>query len=174
MFFVLKLIDRRKRLLVCIIGKSNKGDEEEHINDGWGEEVIRRAEEEEEEGERGGYEGDREGNGAFKAWADQVVDRVGVASQGCVRLACDFEIEWDRSIFLFKGEFRESRCACVRRVDVSKLRCAVHECSSISTLEWAWNNTPWGKKFENGTVRDQVWFPQTPKEVNSYCLTSSP
>jgi len=25
-------------------------------------------------------------------------------------------------------------------------------------LEWAWNNTPWGKKFENGTVRDQVWF----------------
>ena len=43
-------------------------------------------------------------------------------------------------------------------VDVSKLRCAVHECTSISTLEWAWNNTPWGKKFEDGTVMDQAWF----------------
>ena len=43
-------------------------------------------------------------------------------------------------------------------VDVSKLRCAVHECTSISTLEWAWNNTPWGKKFEHGRVRDQAWF----------------
>ena len=31
-------------------------------------------------------------------------------------------------------------------VDVSKLSCAVHECSSISTLEWAWNNMPWGEK----------------------------
>jgi len=43
-------------------------------------------------------------------------------------------------------------------VDVSKLRCVVHECTSISTLEWAWNNTPWGKKFEHGRVRDQAWF----------------
>ena len=43
-------------------------------------------------------------------------------------------------------------------VNVSKLRCVVHECTSISTLEWAWNNTPWGKKFEHGRVRDQAWF----------------
>jgi len=60
--------------------KEQKGDEEEHINDGWEEEVIRRAEEEEEEGERRGYEGGREGNGAFKAWTDEVVDGIGDAS----------------------------------------------------------------------------------------------
>ena len=27
-----------------------------------------------------------------------------------------------------------------------KLQWCVHECSSISTLEWAWNNTGWGEK----------------------------
>ncbi|CCO16099.1 predicted protein [Bathycoccus prasinos] len=43
-------------------------------------------------------------------------------------------------------------------VDVSKLGCAVYECSSISTLAWAWNHFPWGEKFEDGTVRDQAWF----------------
>ena len=43
-------------------------------------------------------------------------------------------------------------------VNVSKLCWNVHECSSISTLEWAWNNMPWGEKFEDGTVRDQAWF----------------
>jgi hypothetical protein len=47
------------------------------------------AEEEEEERERRA----RFGNGAVEAWTEQVVDRVGVASQGCVCLACDFEIE---------------------------------------------------------------------------------
>ena len=43
-------------------------------------------------------------------------------------------------------------------VDVSKLRWAVHECSSISTLEWVWNNTNWGKKDQSGRVIDQAWF----------------
>jgi hypothetical protein len=43
-------------------------------------------------------------------------------------------------------------------VDVSDLCGSVCECSSISTLEWAWNHIPWGEKFEDGTVRDQVWF----------------
>ena len=43
-------------------------------------------------------------------------------------------------------------------VNVSKLCWNVHECSSISTLEWAWNHIPWGEKFEDGTVRDQAWF----------------
>ena len=43
-------------------------------------------------------------------------------------------------------------------VDVSKLCVSVHECSSISTLEWAWNNMPWGKKDESGRVIDQAWF----------------
>ena len=54
-----------------------------------GKKIIRRAEEEEEEGERRA----RRGNGAVEAWTDEVVDRVGVASQGCVCLACAFEIE---------------------------------------------------------------------------------
>ncbi len=43
-------------------------------------------------------------------------------------------------------------------VDASGLRCAVHEYTSISTLEWAWNDMDWGKKFESGQVVDQVWF----------------
>jgi len=43
-------------------------------------------------------------------------------------------------------------------VNVSKLCVIVYECTSISTLEWAWNNITWGKKFENGTVMDQAWF----------------
>jgi len=43
-------------------------------------------------------------------------------------------------------------------VNVSGLSASVYECSSISTLEWAWNNIHWGEKFEDGTVRDQAWF----------------
>jgi len=31
-------------------------------------------------------------------------------------------------------------------VNVSELRWGAYECSSISTLEWVWNNIPWGKK----------------------------
>ena len=34
----------------------------------------------------------------------------------------------------------------------------IHECSSISMLELAWNSTNWGWKFEDGTVKDQAWF----------------
>ena len=43
-------------------------------------------------------------------------------------------------------------------VDVSKLHWDVHECSSISTLEWMWNNIPWGKKDKRGRVMNQVTF----------------
>ena len=43
-------------------------------------------------------------------------------------------------------------------VNVSKLCWNVHECSSISTLEWAWNNMPWGEKDNDGDVADQAWF----------------
>ena len=43
-------------------------------------------------------------------------------------------------------------------VDVSKLSCAVHECTSISTLELAWNHFPWGKKDDEGRVMDQAYF----------------
>jgi hypothetical protein len=43
-------------------------------------------------------------------------------------------------------------------VKVSKLRWSIHECTSISTLEWAWNNFEWGGKFDDGTVADQASF----------------
>ncbi len=43
-------------------------------------------------------------------------------------------------------------------VDVSKLCVSVHVCSSISTLEWAWNNIPWGEKDGEGNVLDQALF----------------
>jgi hypothetical protein len=43
-------------------------------------------------------------------------------------------------------------------VDVSQEGWCVYECSSLSTLEWEWNNMDWGWKFDNGTVRDQTWF----------------
>ena len=43
-------------------------------------------------------------------------------------------------------------------VDVSELKWAVYECSSISTLGWAWNNMEWGKKYIDGRVRDQACF----------------
>ena len=43
-------------------------------------------------------------------------------------------------------------------VDVSKLRVTIDECSSIPTLEWAWNQMPWGKKKKRGRVLDQAWF----------------
>ena len=43
-------------------------------------------------------------------------------------------------------------------VNVSELKWAVWECSSISTLEWAWNHMPWGAKSKSGIVMDQAWF----------------
>jgi hypothetical protein len=43
-------------------------------------------------------------------------------------------------------------------VNVSGLGSSVHECSSISTLELAWNNIPWGEKDIYGRVMDQTWF----------------
>jgi len=43
-------------------------------------------------------------------------------------------------------------------VDVSKLNWGIYECSSISTLELAWNYTRWGEKSKSGRVMDQAWF----------------
>ena len=57
------------------------------------EATLRRAEKEEEEGERGGDRTGESGVGEVEAWTDQGVDGIGDASQGCVRLACAFEIE---------------------------------------------------------------------------------
>ena len=43
-------------------------------------------------------------------------------------------------------------------LDVSKLGWNVHECSSVSTLEWAWNHIRWGEKDDRGSVIDQALF----------------
>ena len=92
------------------IGKRQFGQKEEKkdiilLKHTHGEEAsIRRAEEEEEKGEGKSCRTNESGDGAVEAWTDEAMDGIGVASQGCVRLACDFEIKWDGSIFLFKGE----------------------------------------------------------------------
>ena len=39
-------------------------------------------------------------------------------------------------------------------VNVSGLGLIVYECSSISTLEWAWNHWAWGEKAKGGSVMD--------------------
>ena len=43
-------------------------------------------------------------------------------------------------------------------VNVLKLGWGVFECSSISTLEWVWNNETLGRESISGNVMDQVWF----------------
>jgi hypothetical protein len=44
------------------------------------------------------------------------------------------------------------------RVNASELGIVVWECASISTLEWVWNNMPWGEKDDGGSVIDQTLF----------------
>ena len=61
--------------------------------------------------------------------------------------------------FFFSEVNRESRGVLTYAgVDVSKLCVSVQVCSSISTLEWSWNNMPWGEKDKRGNVVDQAWF----------------
>jgi hypothetical protein len=43
-------------------------------------------------------------------------------------------------------------------VNVSKLGVSLHEFSSVSTLEWMWNNMLWGEKSISGNVIDQASF----------------
>jgi len=51
-------------------------------------------------------------------------------------------------------------------VDVWELGWGIYECSSISTLEWAWNYTRWGEKSKSGRVMDQAWFCEQVAETN--------
>ena len=93
---------------------------------------IRRAEKEEEKGERRA----RFGRGAVETRTDQVMDRVGRASQGCVRLARLVEIEYGTDRWFFAKANTESQDVLkYAGVKVSGLDWGVHECSSISTLE---------------------------------------
>ena len=65
--------------------------------------------------------------------------------------------ETDR--FFFSEVNRESRGVLeYAGVNVSELYAYIRECSSILTLEWAWNNMPWGKKDIKGNVMDQAYF----------------
>jgi hypothetical protein len=43
-------------------------------------------------------------------------------------------------------------------IDESEIFWSISECSSISTLEWAWNNFEWGGKLDDGRVKDQALF----------------
>jgi len=43
-------------------------------------------------------------------------------------------------------------------VDVSKLGWSICECTSVSTLEWAWNNFLWGEELDDGTMKDEAYF----------------
>ncbi|CAL6432727.1 unnamed protein product [Bathycoccus prasinos] len=61
-------------------------------------------------------------------------------------------------LFFSKVNLESWSVLAYARVDVSKLGVNVYECTSISTLEWAWNNMPWGKKDKSGRVIDQAWF----------------
>ena len=61
--------------------------------------------------------------------------------------------------FFFKKVNRESWDVLkYARVNVSELVVVVYECSSISTLEWAWNHMAWGEKDNRGRVIDQASF----------------
>jgi hypothetical protein len=61
--------------------------------------------------------------------------------------------------YFFSEVNRESRDVLkYAGVNVSGLSVSIYECTSVSTLEWAWNRFPWGEKDEDGTVRDQAWF----------------
>ena len=63
--------------------------------------------------------------------------------------------ETDR--FFFSKVNRESRGVLeYAGVNVSELRLIVWECTSISTLEWAWNKIAWGEKRQSGRVMDQA------------------
>ena len=54
---------------------------------------------------------------------------------------------------------RESRAVLeYAGVNVSQLKWAVLQCTSISTLEWALNYMPWGNIDNGGYVMDQAWF----------------
>jgi hypothetical protein len=43
-------------------------------------------------------------------------------------------------------------------INVLEMGCSLYDCSSISTLEWAWNVMRWGAKAQDGTVMDQAFF----------------
>ena len=43
-------------------------------------------------------------------------------------------------------------------VNVLEMQFAISQCTSISTLEWAWNSLRWGAKAQDGSVMERAWF----------------
>ena len=65
--------------------------------------------------------------------------------------------ETDRFFFAVVG-WRKLGGACVRKGSLeTELECS-RMFTSISTLEFAWNNMEWGERFPCGNVKDQAWF----------------
>ena len=65
----------------------------------------------------------------------------------------------DTDRFFFKKVNRESRgVLAYAGVNVSEPYAIVCECSSISTLEWMWNNMAWGKQSKRKRLKDQALF----------------
>ena len=76
------------------------------------------------------------GNGAVEAWTDQDMDGLVVHHKDVFVSHVLSKLNTTDRMFFSKVN-RESRdVLAYAGVDVSKLRCAVYECSSISTLEW--------------------------------------
>ena len=90
----------------------------------------------------------RRGNGAVEARTDAALDGIGVASQGYFYAQMASKLNrTDR--FFFKKVNRESwGVLAYAGVNVSKLNWGIYECSSISTLEWMWNNMDWERKVK--------------------------
>ena len=60
--------------------------------------------------------------------------------------------------FFAKVNSESSGVLAYAGVNVSKLGVSLHEFSSVSTLEWMWNNMLWGEKSISGNVIDQASF----------------
>jgi hypothetical protein len=44
-------------------------------------------------------------------------------------------------------------------IDETEIFWSISECTSVSTLEWAWSNIDWGEELDpHGNVLDQAWF----------------
>jgi len=70
--------------------------------------------------------------------------------------------------FFFQKVNRESQdVLAYAGVDVSQLGWGLWKCTSISTLEWMWNNMDWGEKDKRGRVIDQAWFCSQVAETNN-------
>ena len=87
------------------------------------------------------------------------MDGFGVASKGCVCIAYVIpKLNRTDRCFFANVNSESQGVFAYAGVNVSGLGVVVNECSSISTLEWVWNNIAWGEKSKSESVIDQAWF----------------